>query len=40
MLNLEIKTKLSVPEVCNRLKSFFGEGGLEGLLTTFSLYLQ
>ena len=28
MINLEVKTKLSVPEVCNRLKSFFGEGGL------------
>lgn len=27
MLNLEIKTRLSVPEVCNRLKSFFVEGG-------------
>ena len=32
MINLEVKTKLSVPEVCNRLKSFFGEGGL-GLIT-------
>ena len=28
MLNLEIKTKLSVPEVTTRLKSFFSEGGL------------
>jgi len=28
MLNMEIKTKLSVPEVCLRLKSFFGKGGL------------
>ena len=28
MINLEVKTKLSTPEVCIRLKSFFGEGGL------------
>jgi hypothetical protein len=28
MINLEVKTKLSTSEVCNRLKSFFGEGGL------------
>jgi len=28
MINLEVKTKLSVPEVCMRLKSFFGEEGL------------
>ena len=28
MINLEVKTKLSTPEVCNRLKAFFGEGGL------------
>ena len=28
MIKLEVKTKLSTPEVCNRLKSFFGEGGL------------
>ena len=28
MINMEVKTKLSVPEVCARLKSFFGKGGL------------
>ena len=28
MLNLEVKTKLSVDETITRLKSFFGEGGL------------
>jgi hypothetical protein len=28
MINLEVTTKLSTPEVCNRLKSFFGKGGL------------
>lgn len=28
MINMDIKTKLSVPKVYMRLKSFFGEGGL------------
>lgn len=28
MINLEVKTKVSVEEARNRLKSFFGEGGL------------
>jgi len=28
MINLEVNTKLSTPEACKRLKSFFGEGGL------------
>jgi hypothetical protein len=28
MINFEVKTKLAVPEVCSRIKSFFGEGGL------------
>ncbi len=28
MLNLEIRTKLTEEDVINRLKKFFGEGGL------------
>jgi len=28
MLNLEVKTKLSLEEVTQRLKKFFGKGGL------------
>jgi len=28
MINLEVKTRLSVDEVSKRLKSFFGTGGL------------
>lgn len=28
MLNLEVKTKLSQEEVVDRLKAFFGKGGL------------
>lgn len=28
MINLEVKTKLSQEEVVNRLKKFFGKGGL------------
>ena len=28
MINLEVKTKLSQDEVVNRLKRFFGKGGL------------
>ena len=33
MINLEIKTKLSPPEICRRLKNFFGQEGVGLKLT-------
>jgi hypothetical protein len=39
MLNLEVKTKLSIDETIARLKSFFGEGGLNLEITEETLEL-